>query len=434
MTILQCIAKKRDGQALTETEINELIAEYTQGHVPDYQMAAWLMAVYFQGMTLDETVYLTLAMAQSGHELDLSMIPGIKVDKHSTGGVADTVTLVLAPLVAALNIPVAKMSGRGLGFTGGTIDKLESIQGFKTTLTIEEFRTKVQEVGVAIMGQSQEIAPADGKLYALRDVTGTVASVPLIASSVMSKKIASGADRIVLDVKVGRGAFMKNLGDARVLAKHLVHIGKQTGRKTVAVLTNMNQPLGMAVGNSLEIEEAIETLKGRGCPELLEGALTLGSYMVLLAEQAANLAEARQKLLTVLQNGQALEKFRQFIVSQGGDARCIDDYSLLPQASYKHVVLSPHSGFITAVDAEKIGLVAMALGAGREKKDDQVDLAVGLMLHKRFGQKVESGQPLVTIFANDLTKMAEAKNQILHAFAFSDQLAPAEPLIYDVID
>jgi pyrimidine-nucleoside phosphorylase len=398
--MVDIIAKKRDGKELTTEEINFFIQGYTKGIIPDYQASSLAMAIYFQDMSDRERADLTMAMVNSGETIDLSAINGIKVDKHSTGGVGDTTTLVLAPLVAALDVPVAKMSGRGLGHTGGTIDKLESINGFNVELTKDEFIELVNRDKVAVIGQTGNLTPADKKLYALRDVTGTVNSIPLIASSIMSKKIAAGADAIVLDVKTGAGAFMKTNEEAEALAHAMVKIGNNVGRKTMAIISDMSQPLGFAIGNALEVKEAIDTLKGEGPADLTELVLTLGSQMVVLAKKANTLEEARKMLIEVIENGKALEKFKIFLKNQGGDPAVVDNPEKLPQAKYKIDVPAQKSGFVSNIVADEIGVAAMLLGAGRATKEDKIDLAVGLMLRKKVGDKVEKGETLVTIYAN----------------------------------
>ncbi len=400
MRMVDIIAKKRDGKELTTEEINFFIQGYTKGIIPDYQASSLAMAIYFQDMSDRERADLTMAMVNSGETIDLSAINGIKVDKHSTGGVGDTTTLVLAPLVAALDVPVAKMSGRGLGHTGGTIDKLESINGFNVELTKDEFIELVNRDKVAVIGQTGNLTPADKKLYALRDVTGTVNSIPLIASSIMSKKIAAGADAIVLDVKTGAGAFMKTNEEAEALAHAMVKIGNNVGRKTMAIISDMSQPLGFAIGNALEVKEAIDTLKGEGPADLTELVLTLGSQMVVLAKKANTLEEARKMLIEVIENGKALEKFKIFLKNQGGDPAVVDNPEKLPQAKYKIDVPAQKSGFVSNIVADEIGVAAMLLGAGRATKEDKIDLAVGLMLRKKVGDKVEKGETLVTIYAN----------------------------------
>ncbi|ASB63011.1 thymidine phosphorylase [Bacillus sp. A053] len=400
MRMVDIIIKKQNGKELTTEEIQFFVNGYTDGSIPDYQASALAMAIFFQDMSDRERADLTMAMVNSGETIDLSAIEGIKVDKHSTGGVGDTTTLVLAPLVAALDVPVAKMSGRGLGHTGGTIDKLEAIAGFHVELTKDEFIKLVNRDKVAVIGQSGNLTPADKKLYALRDVTGTVNSIPLIASSIMSKKIAAGADAIVLDVKTGAGAFMKTEEDAAELAKAMVRIGNNVGRQTMAVISDMSQPLGFAIGNALEVKEAIDTLKGEGPEDLHELVLTLGSQMVVLAKKADTLDEARAKLEEVMKNGKALEKFKDFLKNQGGDSSIVDDPSKLPQAAYQIEVPAKEAGVVSEIVADEIGVAAMLLGAGRATKEDEIDLAVGIMLRKKVGDKVEKGEPLVTLYAN----------------------------------
>ncbi|WP_458121559.1 pyrimidine-nucleoside phosphorylase [Paenibacillus sp. Z6-24] len=400
MRMVDLIEKKRDGKELTTEEINFIIEGYTNGEIPDYQMSAFNMAVFFQDMTERERADLTMAMVNSGETIDLSAIEGVKVDKHSTGGVGDTTTLVLAPLVAALDIPVAKMSGRGLGHTGGTIDKLEAVEGFHVEITKDEFIKLVNESKIAVIGQSGNLTPADKKLYALRDVTATVNSIPLIASSIMSKKIAAGADAIVLDVKTGAGAFMKTPEDAKELAHAMVSIGNNVGRKTMAVISDMSQPLGLAIGNSLEIQEAIDTLKGQGPKDLEELCFALGSQMVFLANKASSLEEAEQKLKEVIANGKALEKFKLFLANQGGDASVVDHPERLPQAKFHIEVPAKQDGVVAELVADEIGTAAMLLGAGRATKESEIDLAVGLMLNKKVGDSVKVGESLVTIHSN----------------------------------
>lgn len=431
MRMVDVIAKKRDGKELTKEEIEFFVKGYTAGDIPDYQASSLAMAVYFQNMTDEERANLTMAMVESGDQIDLSEIEGIKVDKHSTGGVGDTTTLVLAPLVAALDVPVAKMSGRGLGHTGGTIDKLEAVEGFHVEISEQEFIDLVNKDKVAVIGQTGNLTPADKKLYGLRDVTGTVNSIPLIASSIMSKKIAAGADAIVLDVKTGAGAFMKTIEDSELLAHAMVKIGNNVGRNTMAIISDMSQPLGRAIGNGLEVKEAIETLKGEGPEDLTELVLTLGSQMVVLAKKAETLDEAREKLLEVIQNGKALEKFKVFLENQGGDGSVVDDVTKLPQAQYTFEVKAETSGYVSHIVADEIGVASMLLGAGRATKDDIIDLAVGLVLNKKVGDKVEAGESLVTIYANqEDVKDVEAK--ILENITISDeQVKPT--LIHKVI-
>ena len=399
--IIDLIEKKQKNELIKTDEIKNMIQSYTNNEIPEYQMSAMLMAIYFNGLTKEEIRDLTLAMAESGDEIDLSDIEGIKVDKHSTGGVGDTTTLVLAPLVASVGAPVAKMSGRGLGHTGGTLDKLESIEGFHIEISEDEFIDLVNKNHLAVIGQTGNITPADKKLYALRDVTGTVGSIPLIASSIMSKKIASGADAIVLDVKTGSGAFMKSKEDAEALAETMVQIGNSVGRNTMAVISDMNQPLGNAIGNALEVEEAIDTLKGEGPEDLTELCLVLGSQMVYLAELAPSLEEARKMLEENIENGKALEKFKSFVQAQGGNPEVADHpKEILPQADLKIEVKADKAGVISKVNADELGVAAMLLGAGRETMESELDLAAGLMLHKKIGDPVEKDETMVTIYSN----------------------------------
>lgn len=400
MRMVDIIEKKRDGHALNKEEIAWVISEYTNNNIPDYQMSALLMAIYFVDMTDEEITHLTLAMAHSGEVMDLSSVAGTKVDKHSTGGVGDTTTLILAPLVASVGVPVAKMSGRGLGYTGGTLDKLEAIPGFKIEVTDTEFVEMVNESKVAVIGQSGDLAPADKKLYALRDVTGTVSSIPLIASSIMSKKIAAGADAIVLDVTTGDGAFMKNLTDARRLAHMMVRIGALANRQTMAVISDMSQPLGEAIGNSLEVVEAIETLQGNGPADLTEMCMVLGSQMVVLAKKAESLEEARALLSEALASGKALEKFREMVRNQGGDDSVVDHPEVLLTARYEVTIPAKQSGIIQKMVANDLGIAAMMLGAGRKTKEDAIDYAVGIKLHKKVGDAVQEGDTLLTIYSN----------------------------------
>lgn len=425
MRIVDLIAKKQHGKSLTTEEINFMIEGFTTGEIPDYQMSAMAMAIYFQGMNDHERSDLTMSMVNSGETIDLSAIHGVKVDKHSTGGVGDTTTIVLAPLVASLGVPIAKMSGRGLGHTGGTIDKLEAIPGFTVELTQEKFIDLVNKNKVAVVGQSGNLTPADKKLYALRDVTGTVESIPLIASSIMSKKIAAGADAIVLDVKIGAGAFMKTEEDARQLAHAMVKIGNLVGRQTMAVISDMSQPLGNAIGNALEIKEAIDTLEGHGPEDLVDLCLTLGSQMVHLAGIGSNLAEARLLLEENLNNGKALEKFKEFVASQGGDASVIDHPERLPQAAYQTEVLASRDGVLSQINADEIGIAAMMLGAGRANKESVIDLAVGLMLRKKVGDTVKKGESLVTIHSNQLDVTA-VENKIQENIMISEKAEPIQ--------
>lgn len=431
MRMVDLIAKKRDGHELTTEEIQFFIKGYTEDEIPDYQVSALAMAIYFQNMTERERADLTMAMAHSGDMIDLSAIDGIKVDKHSTGGVGDTTTLVLAPLVAALDVPVAKMSGRGLGHTGGTIDKLESIPGFHVEIKTEEFISLVNEHKLAVIGQSGNLTPADKKLYALRDVTATVNSIPLIASSIMSKKIAAGADAIVLDVKTGAGAFMKTIEESKELAQAMVNIGNQVGRRTMAVISDMSQPLGRAIGNALEVQEAIDTLRGEGPEDLTELCLILGSQMVLLANKASSLEEAKQLLQEAITSGRALDKFKQFIINQGGDASVVDDKERLPQAQFTVEVPAKTAGYVTKIVADELGTAAMWLGAGRATKDSEIDLAVGLMLDKKVGDRVEEGETLVTIHTNKI-EIDHVIEKIYDSITIGEH-AEAPVLIYDVI-
>lgn len=400
MRMIDIIEKKRDGKSLSKEEIEFFIKGYTEGDIPDYQASSLAMAIFFQDMNEEERAALTMAMVNSGDVIDLSKVNGIKVDKHSTGGVGDTTTLVLAPLVAAVGVPVAKMSGRGLGHTGGTIDKLESIDGFHVEISEADFIKLVNEDQVAVIGQTGNLTPADKKLYALRDVTGTVNSIPLIASSIMSKKIAAGADAIVLDVKTGNGAFMKTLEDAEALAHAMVSIGNNVGRNTMAIISDMSQPLGRAIGNALELKEAIDTLNGQGPEDLTELVLTLGSQMVVLAERASTLEEARQLLNEAIENGSALDKFKTFLENQGGDASVVDSPELLPTAQYQIDYKAKSSGVVSELIANEIGVASMMLGAGRQTKEDDIDLSVGIVLNKKVGDNVNEGESLLTIHSN----------------------------------
>lgn len=432
MRMYDLILKKRSNKELSTEEINYFIENYTNGNIPDYQISALLMAIYFNKMNKRETSDLTMAMVNSGDILDLKAINGIKVDKHSTGGVGDTTTLVLGPMVASLGIPVAKMSGRGLGHTGGTIDKLESFKGFSVEMSNEKFIDNVNKFKLAVGGQTGDLAPADKKLYALRDVTATVDNVSLIASSIMSKKIAAGADAIVLDVKVGDGAFMKTPEAARELAEEMVGIGKHVGRKTVAIISDMDQPLGQAIGNALEIKEAIETLQGRGPKDLMELCLTLGSNMIVLADKAKNITDARKMLEETISSGKALEKLKEFVNAQGGDSSAIDNTDKLPKAKYIIPVKSDKSGVIIKINAQNIGIVAMELGAGRVTKDSILDLAVGIILNKKRGDKVVEGDILAYVHANDKEKGYKVVNDILSNYILGDSVENI-PLIYDVV-
>lgn len=433
MRMYDLIMKKRNGEALTKEEIQYMITEYTARSIPDYQMAAMMMAIYFQGMNKQETIDLTFAMANSGETLDLSGIDGIKVDKHSTGGVGDKTSLALTPMVAALGVKVAKMSGRGLGHTGGTIDKLESFPGFSTNLTDSSFISQVNEIGVAIMGQTAELAPADKLLYALRDVTATVDNLSLISSSIMSKKLAAGADAIVLDVKTGSGAFMKTQEDSFALGRAMVDIGNGAGRRTVAVVSDMDQPLGYAVGNALEVKEAIETLKGNGPKDFTELCMTLGSQMLILGGKAESVEEARALLQKVIDDGSALQKFAEFVHAQGGDERAVFDTNLLPQAQFVAEIKAQTSGYISHIACDEIGICSLILGGGRETKESEIDLAVGLVLQKKVGDRVEKGDTLAIMHGNDQKKMEEATRRFLSAYRFSDTAVACKPLIRGII-
>jgi pyrimidine-nucleoside phosphorylase len=429
--MVDIIAKKRDGKELTTQEIAFFVDGYTQGNIPDYQASALAMAIFFQDMNDRERADLTMAMVNSGDVIDLSAIEGVKVDKHSTGGVGDTTTLVLAPLVAALDIPVAKMSGRGLGHTGGTIDKLEAVAGFHVEISSEQFIELVNRDKIAVIGQTGNLTPADKKLYALRDVTGTVNSIPLIAGSIMSKKIAAGADAIVLDVKTGAGAFMKTTEDAIALATAMVRIGNHVGRNTMAVISDMSQPLGYAIGNALEVKEAIETLRGEGPEDLTELVMQLGSQMVVLAKKADSLPAARQMLEEVIRNGKALAKFRDFLANQGGDASMVDHPEKLPQAKYRIEVPAKQAGVVANIVADEIGVAAMLLGAGRATKEDDIDLAVGLMMHKKVGDRVAIGDSLLTIHANR-EDVASVMAKIYESITIADK-AEVPKLIHTII-
>ena len=431
MRMIDIIDKKRDGKSLTREEIEFFVNGYTRGEVPDYQASSLAMAIFFQDMNDEERAALTMSMVNSGERIDLSDINGIKVDKHSTGGVGDTTTLVLAPLVAAVGVPVAKMSGRGLGHTGGTIDKLESVKGFNVEISEKDFIKLVNDNQVAVIGQSGNLTPADKKLHALRDVTGTVNSIPLIASSIMSKKIAAGADAIVLDVKTGSGAFMKTLDDAEALAHAMVRIGNNVGRNTMAIISDMSQPLGNAVGNALELKEAIATLKGNGPKDLTELVLTLGSQMVVLAEQAESLDEARQMLVDAIKTGKALNKFKTFLSNQGGDDSIVDSPEKLPSAKYQVEFKANKDGFITEIIANEIGVASMMLGAGRQTKEDVIDLGVGIVLNKKVGEHVEKGENILTIHTNT-KKIDDILNKLDNSITIESK-GEAPTLIHKII-
>ena len=430
MRAVDIIIKKRDQGELTREEIGFFINGFTSGDIPDYQASAFAMAVVLNGMTPRETTDMTLAMAHSGQMLDLSDVVDLAVDKHSSGGVGDKTTLSVLPIVAACGLPAGKMSGRGLGFSGGTLDKLESIPGYRVDLTTDEFKKQLKEKGIVLTGQSLDLAPADGKLYSLRDVTGTVQSIPLIASSIMCKKLAAGSQAIVLDVKTGLGAFMETLDEARKLASLMTDIGKLAGREVVALLSDMNQPLGCAVGNSLEVIEAIETLKGGGPDDFREHCLFVSAHMLVLGKRAKDLAEGRAMAEKSIADGSALEKFRVLVQAQGGDVSYVDDMSKFPRAKFIDVVKAPRSGFISQVQARSVGEASVTLGAGRAKKSDPVDHAVGFVIHKKVGDKVTMGEPLFTIHANDESKLAEAREAVLAAHSFSDTMVTPLPLFY----
>ncbi|MBU9714763.1 pyrimidine-nucleoside phosphorylase [Evansella tamaricis] len=433
MRMVDLIEKKRNGKTHTKEELDFIIQGYTNDEIPDYQLSAWAMAVFFQGMDEKERAALTDAMVHSGDTIDLSEINGVKVDKHSTGGVGDTTTLVLAPLVASVGVPVAKMSGRGLGHTGGTIDKLESIQGFSVEITNEKFIQLVNQNKVAVIGQTQNLTPADKKLYGLRDVTATVDSIPLIASSIMSKKIASGADAIVLDVKTGAGAFMKELSGAKELAEAMVRIGRNLGRNTSAIISDMSQPLGFAIGNALEVKEAIMTLKGQGPKDLQELCIELGSHMVVLGRQANTLEEARELLMESIHSGKALEHFKTFIKAQNGDPSIIDNPEKLPESKYKLDVKTDKEGYIADIVADQLGIAAMMLGAGRATKTSEIDMAVGLELRKKIGDFVKKGDSLVTVHSNN-NLVDEVTEKIKSAYTITEEKVTPPTLIYEIIN
>ena len=427
------IEKKKNGEELTKEEIEFIVQGYTDGSIYDYQMSAFLMAVYFQGMTKQETFELTMAMEASGDTLDLSEIKGIKVDKHSTGGVGDKTTLVLAPMIAALDVPVAKMSGRGLGHTGGTIDKLEAFPGFLTSLPEETFIQNVNEHKIAVAGQTKNLAPADKKIYALRDATACVDSIPLIASSIMSKKLASGADGICLDVKVGSGAFMKNEADAQCLAKTMVDIGASANKKVVAVLTNMDEPLGNAVGNTLEVMEAIDSLKGNGPKDLMEVVFALGSQMLLMAGRASSEEEANKLLQSTIDSGSAYDKFKEFVKIQGGNPEDVDHMESLLSAKVVSDVVALKDGYVAKIEAEQIGHASMIMGGGRASKEDDIDLSVGIILRKKVGNFVKANEPIATVYANDSSLWEKAKEEILDSYQFSDTKTQGKPMVIKTI-
>ena len=433
MNIIDIIDKKKRGLELSKEEISYFVNEYTKGNIKDYQAAALIMAIFINKMTDEETSNLTLAMAYSGETLDLSDIDGIKVDKHSTGGVGDKVSLIIAPIVASLGIPVAKMSGRGLGFTGGTIDKLESIEGFETSMSIDEFKNKIKKYRMVVAGQTEALAPADKKIYALRDVTATVDNISLIASSIMSKKIASGADAIVLDIKVGSGAFMKTIEDAEKLANTMVNIGKKLNRETVCVLSSMSEPLGKGIGNIIEVKEAIDVLKGEGPSDLIEVCLTIASLMIYLGKKASSIEEGRKLALENIKNGKAYDKFKEWIGSQGGDVSIIDNIKNYRNSSNVDVFVADEEGYIECMDAQEIGKVAMMLGAGRETKESIIDPAVGLILEKKVSDYVKVGDVICTIYHNGYKNIKNIQEKLRENIKISKQNQTKNELIYKII-
>lgn len=434
MRMYDLIMKKRNGGELSKEEIKFMIDGYTGGEIPDYQMSAMMMAIYFQGMNEEETLNLTMSMRDSGDKLNLSAIAGIKVDKHSTGGVGDKTSLALTPMVAACGIPVAKMSGRGLGHTGGTIDKLESFPGFSTEISTDTFIKNVNEIGIAIMGQTAELAPADKKLYALRDVTATVDNLSLIASSIMSKKLAAGADAIVLDVKTGSGAFMKKEEDAFGLAKAMVSIGNGAGKKTIAVVTDMDEPLGFAVGNALEVIEAIETLKGNGPKDFMELCFTLGTYMLIAGGKADSPAHARAQLEEVIADGKALNKLAEFVKAQGGNPEAVYDTSLLPKADIIREVPATEDGYISSIACDEVGICSFILGGGRETKESAIDLSVGIVLTRKKGDYVKKGEAIAIIHANDEDKLSQAVKRLQGAYSYSVNPGPQTTIIKGIVE
>ncbi len=433
MRAIDIIEKKRDGYELTGEEIDFFIQGYTRGDIPDYQAAAWLMAIYLRGMSERETRDLTLAMARSGDMLDLSDVAPVVADKHSSGGIGDKVTLVVAPVVAACGVPVGKMTGRGLGFTGGTVDKLESIPGFRTNLSPQEFKAQLARIGIVITGQSENLAPADRKLYALRDVTGTVSSLPLIVSSIMSKKLAGGATAILLDVKVGSGAFMKTVEEATRLAEAMVRLGRELGRRVGALVSDMNQPLGWAVGNALEVQEAINVLHEAGPPDLREHCLVVAAEMLALAGRVANSGEGAELAAQAIADGSAWRKFRAMVAAQGGDIRFVDEPDRLPRAPIIEPVPAPAEGYLQKVDAAQIGRAVVDLGGGREKKGDPIDHSVGVVVHYKVGEWVQKGTPLCTIYASDRVRLERARARLLGAHTVGPEPVPSLPLFYKKI-
>lgn len=433
MRMYDLIMKKRNGGTLSRDEIFFMIEGYTKGNIPDYQMSAMMMAIYFNGMNEKETAALTMAMAESGDQLDLSGIQGIKVDKHSTGGVGDKTSLALTPMVSACGVKIAKMSGRGLGHTGGTIDKLESFQGFSTSLSEEAFIDQVNRIGISIIGQTKNLAPADKKLYALRDVTATVDNMSLIASSIMSKKLAAGADAIVLDVKTGSGAFMKEEADAMLLAGEMMTIGKNAGRKMMAVISDMDQPLGNAVGNALEVKEAIETLKGHGPADFTELCMTLGSCMLMVAEIAENEQQAREMLKEAVDSGKALDKLAELVEAQGGDKRMVYETDLLPKASSITPLLSEKDGYVEKIQCDEVGICSLILGGGRETKESAIDLSVGIVLTKKVGSHVKAGEPLAYIHSNEEAKRLACEERLRKAFHIGDKVKREGAIIHQIL-
>lgn len=433
MRMYDLIMKKRNGGTLSRDEIFFMIEGYTKGNIPDYQMSAMMMAIYFNGMNEKETAALTMAMAESGDQLDLSGIQGIKVDKHSTGGVGDKTSLALTPMVSACGVKIAKMSGRGLGHTGGTIDKLESFQGFSTSLSEEAFIDQVNKIGISIIGQTKNLAPADKKLYALRDVTATVDNMSLIASSIMSKKLAAGADAIVLDVKTGSGAFMKEEADAMLLAGEMMTIGKNAGRKMMAVISDMDQPLGNAVGNALEVKEAIETLKGHGPADFTELCMTLGSCMLMVAEIAENEQQAREMLKEAVDSGKALDKLAELVEAQGGDKRMVYETDLLPKASSITPLLSEKDGYVEKIQCDEVGICSLILGGGRETKESAIDLSVGIVLTKKVGSHVKAGEPLAYIHSNEEAKRLACEERLRKAFHIGDKVKKEGAIIHQIL-
>ena len=433
MRIYDIIRKKRDNEELSKAEIDFFVEKYSKGDIPDYQASALLMAIYLNKMNKKETAYLTEAMMHSGDVIDLSDIKGIKVDKHSTGGVGDKTTIALAPIVAACGLPVAKMSGRGLGHTGGTLDKLESIPGFSIEMTPEKFIESVNKLNIAVCGQTASIAVADKKMYALRDVTATVDNISLIAASIMCKKLASGADAIVLDVKTGDGAFMKTLDDSFELANEMVEIGTRMGRETIGIISDMDEPLGSAVGNSLEVIEAIEALKGNGPKDFINLCETLGAYMLVSGKVVKDYEEGVLKVREVISNGKALEKFKEFVINQGGNPAVADDYSLFPKASHVLEVKSEKTGYVSKIEAESVGVSAMILGAGRETKEDELDLSAGLLVKKKVGDYVKEGDTLAIMYFNKEEKVEDAKRRFINAYKINEEKTEPKKLIYGVV-